>query len=161
MQTAAILQGLGEAPSRSKASDRSLLVTMDEPVPPWVIGTMFAVTHGIHQSQITPHHTTGIPTMVTETDPNAAYRASQEFTRKAAVLRNLFEELVISAPDAAKEQLLGLKNGIASLCEQGTDCTLSSVTNRVVATVRAHPVQTAAAAIGAGLITWWLLSRRG
>ncbi len=98
--------------------------------------------------------------MVTETAPDAAYRSSREFTRKATELRNLVQELANSAPDAAKEQLLGLRNGIASLCDQDAECSFTSVTNRVVATVRAHPVQAAAAAVGAGVITWWLLSRR-
>jgi hypothetical protein len=98
--------------------------------------------------------------MVTETAPDASYHATQEFTRKASELRTLVEELASSAPDAAKEQILGLKNGISSLCDQGKDCT-ADLANRVVSTVRAHPIQVAAAAVGAGLITWWLLSRRG
>jgi hypothetical protein len=97
--------------------------------------------------------------MVTATATESPNHASQEFSRKAAELRTLVEELANSAPEAAKEQILGLKDGIASLCEQGTECTIG-VTNRVVATVRAHPYQVAVAAIGAGLITWWLLSRR-
>ena len=97
--------------------------------------------------------------MVTDTAADTSYQASQEFTRKATELRTLVEDLANSAPDAAKEQILGLKNGIASLLDQGRDG-MGDVANRVVATVRAHPVQVAAAAVGAGLITWWLLSRR-
>jgi hypothetical protein len=99
--------------------------------------------------------------MVTDTAPvtSSSTTASQEFTRKAGELRHLVEELANSAPEAAKEQILGLKNGIAELCDQSASCT-RDVANRVVDTVRAYPLQVAAAAVGAGLITWWLLSRR-
>jgi hypothetical protein len=96
--------------------------------------------------------------MVTDTSPDTSYHATQEFTRKASELRTLVEELVNTAPDAAKEQLLGLKNGLSSLCDQSKECT-RSVTNQVAAAVRAHPIEVAAAAVGAGLITWWLLRR--
>jgi hypothetical protein len=97
--------------------------------------------------------------MVTDTAADTSYQASQEFTRKASELRTLVEDLANTAPDAAKEQILGLKNGIASLLDQGREGT-QGVANRVVDTVRTYPLQVAAAAVGAGLITWWLLSRR-
>jgi ElaB/YqjD/DUF883 family membrane-anchored ribosome-binding protein len=98
--------------------------------------------------------------MGTDTASDTSFHATQEFTRKASELRSLVEELAHSAPDAAKEQLAGLKDGIASLCAQGGDCT-KNVANRVVATVKAHPVHVAAAAVGIGLVAWFLISRRG
>jgi hypothetical protein len=143
------------------ASKRSLPMKGDDPVSPYVIGTMFAINHSILSSLITLLHLARISVMDTESAPDTSHHASQEFTRKAIELRILVEELANSAPDAAKELLLGLKKGIALLCDQGKECTISSVANRVVATVRAHPVQVAAATVGAGLITWSLLSRRG
>jgi hypothetical protein len=97
--------------------------------------------------------------MVTASAIDTSSPATEEFTRKAGELRTLVEELADSAPDAAKEQITNLKNGIATLCDQSKNVT-AGVANRVVDTVKAYPLQVAAAAVGAGLITWWLLSRR-
>ncbi len=98
--------------------------------------------------------------MVAATASDTAREASQEFIKKAGELRQLVEDLASSAPDAAKEQIVGLKHHITALCDEGKDCTVG-IANRVVDTVRAYPLQVAAAAVGAGLITWWLLSRKG
>jgi ElaB/YqjD/DUF883 family membrane-anchored ribosome-binding protein len=101
--------------------------------------------------------------MVTDSISGTSFHATQEFTRKVSELRMLVEDLAKSAPEAAREQLSGLKDGIASLLDQGREST-TSMANRVVATVKTHPGQVAAAAaaaaVGVGLITWWLISRR-
>jgi hypothetical protein len=97
--------------------------------------------------------------MITESAAHASLEATQEFTRKASALRAQVDELAASAPDAVKEQLAGLKDEIASLCDQGMECT-ESITKRVMSTVTSHPIHVAAAAVGVGLLTWWLISRR-
>ena len=86
------------------------------------------------------------------------FSASHDFAHKAAQLRRVVEELAEGAPAAAAEHIAGLKAGIEALCTEPT-C-VSDVARRVVHTVRTYPVQVAAAAVCAGALTWWLLSRR-
>lgn len=85
--------------------------------------------------------------------------ASREFVEKAAQLRSLVEDLARGAPEAAKEQIAGMRRNLAALCEEGTECAAGAA-HRVADTVRSHPIQVTVAAVGAGLLTWWLLSRR-
>ena len=52
------------------------------------------------------------------------------------------------------------------VCDSATDLVgdakerAMAVGKQLVDTVRKHPVPTAVAAVGAGLLVWWLLSRR-
>ncbi len=85
--------------------------------------------------------------------------ASEHISHQAVKLRALIEDIAKTAPDAAKEKLESLKQGVASLCERGKDKT-SHLVGKVTDTIKNYPLQTAAAAVGAGLLTWWLLSRR-
>ncbi len=94
--------------------------------------------------------------MTTRSAPPTSAPASREFARTAGALRQLVAELADTAPEAVREQIIGLRTGIAALCAQGNPDTAK----RVLATMRAHPGQLAAAAVGARLLGWLLLSRR-
>lgn len=97
--------------------------------------------------------------MTTETIKPSADSASEHVSHQAGKLRALIEDIAKTAPDAAKEKLESLKHGVSALCEQGKD-KASHLVGKVTETIKAHPLQAAAAAVGAGLLTWWLLSRR-
>ena len=92
-------------------------------------------------------------------DVDTASSASEQVSHQASQLCALIEDIAKTAPDAAKEKLDSLKQGVTALCERGR-ITAGNLTRKLTDTVRAHPVQTAAAAVGAGLLTWWLLNRR-
>ena len=99
--------------------------------------------------------------MTVETAPlnSSVDSASEHFSQQAGKLRALIEDIAKTAPDAAKEKLESLKHGVASLCDRGKDKT-GNLVCKVTDTIKAHPLETAAAAVGAGLLTWWLLNRR-
>ncbi|MBA3699878.1 MAG: hypothetical protein H0W78_13600 [Planctomycetes bacterium] len=86
-----------------------------------------------------------------------------DFSEKLGELRTLLSDLAKSAPAAASETFDDLKCKVSDLgerCESG----ISSATKSVVKTVKEHPAQVALAAVGAvgaGLLAWWLLSKRG
>ncbi len=83
-----------------------------------------------------------------------------EFREKLSELRALITDLAKSAPAAAGESFDELKNKASSMCDSA-ESGIGSATHAVVKTVKEHPAQVAIAAVGAGLLTWWLLSRRG
>lgn len=81
-----------------------------------------------------------------------------EFTEKLGELRSLLAELAKSAPAAASETIDELKAKAQAVCESCEE-RLHSATSTVVKTVKEHPAQVALAAVGAGFLAWWLLSR--
>ena len=83
-----------------------------------------------------------------------------EFSEKLSELRVLLTDLAKSAPGAASESFDNLKCKTSSMVDSA-ETGLSNATHAVVKTVKEHPAQVALAAVGAGLLTWWLLSRRG
>jgi len=83
-----------------------------------------------------------------------------EFSEKLGELRTLLGEIAKAAPAAASETVEDLKckaNALRENCESS----IASATKTVVKTVKEHPGQVALAAVGAGLLAWWLLSRGG
>jgi ElaB/YqjD/DUF883 family membrane-anchored ribosome-binding protein len=84
----------------------------------------------------------------------------QEFSEKLTELRALISDLAKSAPAAASETFDGLKAKAAALCDS-CEGGLNEATSKVMKTVKEHPAQVAIAAVGAGLLAWWLLSRGG
>jgi ElaB/YqjD/DUF883 family membrane-anchored ribosome-binding protein len=97
--------------------------------------------------------------MSTETDIDTTSPASEHVSQQASQLCALIEDIAKTAPEAAKEKLDSLREGVTALCERGR-VSAGNVTRKLTETVRAYPMQTAAAAVGAGLLTWWLLNRR-
>lgn len=83
-----------------------------------------------------------------------------EFADKLSELRTLISDLAKSAPSAAGETFDELKNKATSLCEDA-ESGVAKATHTVVKTVKEHPAEVALAAVGAGLLAWWLLSQRG
>ena len=86
-----------------------------------------------------------------------------EFSEKLVELRALIADIAKSAPSAASETFDDLKAKAADLCDRACDSAengITSATHTVVKTVKEHPAQVALAAVGAGLLAWWLLSRR-
>lgn len=83
-----------------------------------------------------------------------------EFSEKLGELRTLLGDLAKSAPAAASETFDDLKAKAAALCDS-CEGTLNKATHTVAKTVKEHPAQVAIAAVGAGLLAWWLLSRGG
>jgi ElaB/YqjD/DUF883 family membrane-anchored ribosome-binding protein len=81
-----------------------------------------------------------------------------EFAEKLTELRELLADIARSAPAAASETFEDLKAKAAAVCES-CENGISDATHKVVRTVKDHPAQVAIAAIGAGLLAWWLLSR--
>ena len=88
---------------------------------------------------------------------NAASTNHSEFSEKLSELRTLLGELAKSAPSAASETFDDLKSKASALCESCEE-KVSDATQAVVKTVKQYPAQVALAAVGAGLIAWWLLS---
>lgn len=84
---------------------------------------------------------------------------SDNFSQQAGTLRSLIEDIADSVPEAAKEKLEALKAEVASFCERGKD-RAGNLVGKVTDTIKSHPLESAAAAVGAGLLTWWLLNRR-
>jgi ElaB/YqjD/DUF883 family membrane-anchored ribosome-binding protein len=83
-----------------------------------------------------------------------------EFSEKLVELRALIADIAKSAPSAASETFDELKTKAAGLCDRAEDG-IKDATSTVVKTVKEHPAQVAIAAVGAGLLAWWLLSRGG
>lgn len=83
-----------------------------------------------------------------------------EFSDKLGELRTLLGDLARSAPAAASETFDELKSKASALCDS-CEGTLNKATHTVVKTVKEHPAPIAIAAVGAGLLAWWLLSRGG
>ena len=82
------------------------------------------------------------------------------FNAKLGELRTLLADLAKSAPAAASETFDELKNKASALFDT-CDEKVSDASHAVFKTVKEHPAQVAIAAVGAGLLTWWLLSRSG
>ncbi len=75
-----------------------------------------------------------------------------DFATKAAQLKCMFEELCACAPSAASTAASDAAcQAKAKAMEAG---------RKVIDTVRRHPVESAAIAIGTGLLVWWLVNRR-
>jgi ElaB/YqjD/DUF883 family membrane-anchored ribosome-binding protein len=89
---------------------------------------------------------------------NSTNSKPSEFAAKLVELRTLLAEIAQSAPSAASESFDELKHKAAALCDNCEE-KVSDVTHTVVKTVKEHPAQVALAAVGAGLLAWWLLSR--
>jgi len=90
--------------------------------------------------------------------------ASAEFAEKLASLRAQIEELMEYVPEAAEETLENLKSSVADLYEEGEEKAVSATKKAVgttVETLKKYPLQSALVAVGAGLLTWWLLSSSG
>ncbi|HEX3133224.1 MAG TPA: hypothetical protein VHX44_06525 [Planctomycetota bacterium] len=83
-----------------------------------------------------------------------------EFSDKISELRALIADIAKSAPSAASETFDELKAKAAGLCDRAEEG-INGATSTVVKTVKEHPAQVAIAAVGAGLLAWWLLSRGG
>lgn len=83
-----------------------------------------------------------------------------EFSEKLVELRALIADIAKSAPSAASETFDELKETAAGLCNRA-EGGIKEATNTVVKTVKEHPAQVAIAAVGAGLLVWWLMSRGG
>ncbi len=81
-------------------------------------------------------------------DSNPASAADTDFAAKAAQLKCLFEELCSGAPDAVKDAACQAKAKAIAAGRKAVD------------TVRRHPVETTIIAIGAGLLVWWLMTRK-
>ena len=83
-----------------------------------------------------------------------------EFSEKIVELRALLADIAKSAPAAASDTFEELKAKATALCDSA-EGGVNRVTHTVVKTVKEHPAQVAIAAVGAGLLAWWLLSRKG
>ena len=80
---------------------------------------------------------------------------AEVFTEKAAQLSALVQDLVSLAPQAAGAKIGEFKEHGQQLVEGGAD-----KARTVFDAVRRHPLETAAVVVGAGLLTWWLLTRK-
>jgi hypothetical protein len=99
--------------------------------------------------------------MSTATRPLRSTTAStngHEFSEKLTELRTLLADIAKSAPAAASETFDELKTKASAFCDVCEDGA-GAATKSVVRTVREHPAQVALAAVGAGLLAWWLLTR--
>lgn len=86
-------------------------------------------------------------------DTTSAPDTSADFATKAAQLKCMFEDLCACAPSAAANATS------AAACQ--AKAKVVEVGHKVVDTVRRHPWESTAIAIGTGLLVWWLASRRG
>lgn len=77
-----------------------------------------------------------------------AHDHTPDFAAKAAQLKALVEELTKDAPVLAKQ--------VANQAKE----TACNATRTAVDVVRKHPVEAAVVAVGAGLLAWWLITRR-
>ncbi len=82
-----------------------------------------------------------------ESTPVSAHLPSDS-AAKMAQIKDLVEELWAGAPAAAKEAAVNAK-------EMATRAGRTAVD-----TVRKHPFEAVAVAVGTGLLVWWLMSRR-
>lgn len=89
---------------------------------------------------------------------NSASTEPSEFSAKLCELRTLLGELAKSAPSAASETFDDLKSKASELFDSCED-KVTDATHSVAKTVKKYPTQVALAAVGAGLIAWYLLSR--
>ncbi len=81
-----------------------------------------------------------------------------DFASKLGELRSLLSDIAKSTPAAASETFDELKIKASALCEACEE-KVSDATDVVVKTVKEHPAQVAIAALGVGLLTWWLITR--
>lgn len=96
-------------------------------------------------------------------EPSDAGSPAAVFGTKAAQLAVLVEELAAAAPGAAKEQIAHLAEMGGKLATLGKDKACAAAA-QAADTVKKHPyatAATAAAVIGAGLLVWWLIKRKG
>ncbi len=77
------------------------------------------------------------------TDQNA----TPDLSTKAEQLKGMIDELCQCAPAAAKEAACQVRDKAVAASRQ------------VAETVKKHPFETAAVAVGTGLLVWWLVSR--
>lgn len=98
--------------------------------------------------------------MTTASRPLRSSTNGSEFAEKLSELRTLITDLARCAPSAASETFDELKNKAASICD-GAESGVAKATQTVVKTVKKHPAEVVLAAVGAGLLAWWLLSHRG
>lgn len=96
--------------------------------------------------------------MNTESSPPSTATNRHDFTEKLSELRGLLADIANKTPAAASDSFDELKAKASALCESW-EGGFNKVTHTVAKTVKDHPAQVAIAAIGAGLIAWWLLSR--
>ena len=89
---------------------------------------------------------------------NSTNIESSAFSAKLSELQTLLGELAQAAPSAASETFEDLKSKASALCDSCEE-KVTDATNTVVKTVKQYPTQVALAAVGAGLIAWWLFSR--
>lgn len=89
---------------------------------------------------------------------NSASTEPSDFSAKLCELQTLLGELAKSAPSAASETFEDLKSRASALCDSCEE-KVTDATHSVVKTVKQYPAQVALAAVGAGLIAWWLFSR--
>lgn len=98
--------------------------------------------------------------MTTASRPLRSSTDDSDYSAKLGELRSLLSELAKSAPAAAGATFDELTHTASSLCD-GAESGIAKASHAVVKTVKDHPVPIAMAALGAGLLAWWLLSRRG
>jgi len=96
--------------------------------------------------------------IATPTLRHSANGKPSDFGAKLVELRALLADMAHSAPSAASETFDELKSKVTALCENCEE-KVTDATHVVVKTVKEHPAQVVLAAVGAGLLAWWLLSR--
>lgn len=81
-------------------------------------------------------------------DIHHANDSIRDFADKAAEAKDAIGSCASAAPDAMKSAFC---NGKERIAEAGRSA---------VETVRKYPVETAVIAVGAGVLVWWLMTRR-
>jgi hypothetical protein len=84
----------------------------------------------------------------------------ETFLHRASRLRELVRELACVAPATEKSRLAALERAVAGLGAGHDEAGRAGESADLIETLRAHPVQVTAAAVGAGVLTWWLLGWR-
>ena len=87
-------------------------------------------------------------------DAAAAVTGNHAFGSKADKLKVLVDEICSMVPDAvcAKEEC-------SQMIMDGKDKAMKAG-KKAFETVRSHPLETALIAVGVGLATWWLITRK-
>lgn len=91
------------------------------------------------------------------TNAASSSETSSDFSTKIAHLRHIVEDICSCAQSGCTTQELGCKAKEAAC--KAKDMAVDA-SRKVVDTVRKYPVESTAVAVGAGLLVWWLLSRR-
>lgn len=94
---------------------------------------------------------------------------TEAFTAKLGELRTLLGQIATAAPGAAQDLLKDLTAKASAVCAScGTADDLEAAANqaaeKMIKTVRAHPAKAAlvvVGAVGAGVLAWWFLTRKG